>query len=287
MQPPRVDIEATEPEEMLQTSRARLSPLLCRLFHTVSYLCAGHSKWQNIRHDKAKNDAKKSKDANTLATRITASVKQGGVAGNSQLATLLEKARKMSIQKKIIDNAVKRGTGELKNEGEQTHDVSYEFMGQGGIAMIVEATTDNKTRTVSYVKHALSKIKATLSPCQYLFQKKGEIIFEPISSEEQIDDVLDTAIEVGADDVEEYIDSEQEYDGERLFRVITQPNNLHSVSNNLTEKGYKLHDSKHTFIADLANQVDFPEEHAKGMKKCIDALDEITEVTNYYTNIRD
>lgn len=222
-----------------------------------------------------------------LATRITSSVKQGGLEGNSQLVTLLEKAKKMCITKKIIDNAVKRGTGEVSNEGVQTFDVLYEFMGAGGIAMIVEATTDNKTRTVSHVKHALSKINASLSPCQYMFQKKGEIIFEPLSENEQIDDVLEVAIDVGAEDVDEYVDTEQEYNGERLFRVLTEHNDLHTVTNNLTQRGYKLKDSKHIYLADADNQVDFPEEYTKGMKKCIELLDETNDVTNYYSNIRD
>lgn len=273
---------------MLQITRLRpLCPVYSRHFHISNYVAAGHSKWQNIRHDKAKNDAKKSKDAHSLATRITASVKQGGVDGNSQLATLLEKARKMCILKKILDNAVKRGTGEATNDGLQMHDVTYEFMGPGGIAMIVEASTDNKTRSVGYVKHALSRINATLSPCQYMFQKKGEIIFEPISADEQVDDVLEVAIDVGAEDVEEYNDTEGEYNGERLFRIVTEAAELHVVSNNLSEKGYKLRDSKHSYIADADNQVDFPELLTKGMKKCIQELDEINDVTNYYSNIRD
>lgn len=273
---------------MFQVARFRsLYPQQIRLIHSTSFLAAGHSKWQNIRHDKAKNDAKKSKDAHTLATRITASVKQGGVDGNSQLVMLLEKARKMCITKKILENAIKRGTGEASSDGTQMHDVTYEFMGPGGIAFIVEATTDNKTRTVSFVKHALSRINATLSPCQYMFQKKGEIIFEPLTSEEQLDDALEVAIDVGAEDVEDFVDVEEEYSGERLFRILTDPNDLHAVSNNLSEKGYKLKDSKLTYIADADSEVDFPELLTKGMKKCVELLDEINDVTNYYSNIRD
>lgn len=272
---------------MVLLARLRLlPPIRTRLVHTTASVGANHSKWQNIRHDKAKNDAKKSKEAHTLATRITSSVKLGGINGNSQLTMLLEKARTMSILKKIIDMAVKRGTGELSS-GEQTYDVFYEFVGPGGIAMIVEASTDNKTRCVSYVKHALSKINASLSACQYMFQKKGEIIFEPISGTEEIDDVLEVAIDVGAEDVDEYVDSEQEYNGKRAFRVLTGPNDLHAVSNSLAEKGYKLVDSKHVYLADPESQVDIPEEYAKDMRKCIDLLYEISDVTNYYSNIRD
>lgn len=221
-----------------------------------------------------------------MATRITTSVKLGGVEGNAQLVTLMEKAKKLNITKKIIENAVKRGTGELSNDGTQSSDVTYEFMGPGGVAFIVEATTDNKNRTIGLVKHAMSKFNASMSPCQYLFQRKGEIVFEPLSAEEQLDDVLDAAIEVGAEDVEDYVDNEGEYDGERLFRIITEPNDLNAVSNNLSKRGYKLRDSKTVFLADADNEVDFPDDQEKGMNKCLELLDDVSEVTNYYTNIR-
>lgn len=257
-----------------------------RPLHTGSVLRAGHSKWQNIRHDKAKNDAKKSREAYALSTRITASVKSGGVDANAQLATLMEKAKKLNITKKIIENAIKRGTGELTQEGTATTDVTYEFMGPGGVAFIIEATTDNKNRTVGFVKHAMSKFNASLSPCQYLFQRKGEIVFEPKENED-LDEVLEVAIDVGAEDVDHFKDPENEYEGQKLFRIITEPADLNLVSNALSELGYKLKDSKSVFVADADNEVDYPEEHEKALGKCLELLDEVDEVTNYYSNIRD
>ncbi|OBA21959.1 DUF28-domain-containing protein [Metschnikowia bicuspidata var. bicuspidata NRRL YB-4993] len=257
-----------------------------RLLHGSCMRAAGHSKWQNIRHDKAKNDAKKLKEAFTMVTRIMASVKLGGVDSNAQLATLVEKARKANITKKIIDNAIKRGLGESTGSTVQTFEVMYEFMGPGGVAFIVEANTDNKTRTIGLVKHALSKFNAALSPCQYIFQRKGEIVFEARSGSELFDEIFEAAIDVGAEDVVEFEDVENEYDGEALYKITTDPADLNAVSNRLSEKGYKLRDSKTTFVADPDSEVDFPEGLEKSMAKCIDLLDDTAEVTNYYTNIR-
>lgn len=266
---------------------SRTAPARLRAFHTSLMAAAGHSKWQNIRHDKAKNDARKSKEAYAMATRITASVKSGGTEGNAQLATLMEKAKKLNVTKKIIENAVKRGTGELSNEGNITSVVTYEFMGPGGVAFIVEANTDNKNRTFGLIKHAMSKFSASLSPCQYMFQRKGEIIFEALTDDEELDAVLEVAIDIGAEDVEEYEDVEDEYNGEKLFRIITDAGELNKVSNSLSAQGYKLRDSKTVLIADLDLLVEYPEEQEKALSKCIEMLDEIDEVTNYYSNIRD
>lgn len=220
-----------------------------------------------------------------MATRITASVKAGGVDGNAQLATLMEKARRMNITKKIIEGAIKRGTGELAPEATALSSTVYEFMGPNGTAFIVEAQTDNKSRTIGLVKNAMSKFSANLSLCQYMFQRKGEIVFDPALPEQEVDDLLDTAIDVGAEDVEEYNDIDDEYQGARLFRILTDPSTLNEVSNSLAAKGYKLRDCKTIYEAEAESMVDFPE-NEKAFGKMIDQLDDISEVTNYYTNIR-
>lgn len=275
----------------MNISRSRGSVFLSmgntsRQFYTSSFALAGHSKWANIRHDKAKNDAKKSREAYSVATRIVASVKAGGVDGNAQLVTLIEKAKKLNVTKKIIENAIKRGTGELSADG-QLSDVTYEFMGPGGVAFMVEASTDNKTRTIGLVKHAMSKFNASLSTCQYLFHRKGWIIFSPMNEAETLDDVLEVAIDVGAEDVEDYEDADNEYNQERLFKVVTDSGDIFEISNKLSSKGYKLKDSSTGFIADPDTTVVFPEPHEKGLKKALELLDEIPELTNYYSNIKD
>lgn len=256
-------------------------------FSTSTRVLAGHSKWANIRHDKAKNDAKRAKEAYQMASRITLCVRQSGVEGNAQLVTLMENAKKLNVTKKIIENAIKRGKGESIGDSTQTFDVVYEFMGPGAVAIIVEANTDNKTRTIGLVKHAMSKFNANIGGCAYLFQRKSWIIFEPNTPEENLDDLLEVAIDIGAEDVEEFIDSENEYPGQTLFKVITDPSEVSQVSNNLATAGYKLKDVVTGFIADSESAVDFPEEHAKSFEKAINLLDEVQEVTNYYTNIKE
>lgn len=255
-------------------------------FHSSSTILAGHSKWQNIRHDKAKNDAKKSREAYSMATRIVTSVKQGGVDGNAQLVTLIEKAKKLNVTKKIIENAIKRGTGEVVGDEKVLSPVAYEFMGPGGVAFIVEAETDNKSRTIGLVKHALSKFNASLSPCLYMFERKGVILFSPSNANETLDDLLDVAIEVGAEDVEEFIDHDGEYNGEQVFQLITEPGDIGRISNEMSNKGYKLKDTNVNYIAGEENLVDFPGEE-KSFNKALEMLDDIPEITDYYTNIRD
>lgn len=274
---------------MLLLTKFRNSVPIVQRFgiHTSSLILAGHSKWANIRHDKAKNDAKRAKESYQMAARISSCVRQSGVDGNAQLVTLIEKAKKLNCTKKIIDNAIKRGNGESTGDNVQTFDTMYEFMGPGAVAFIVEANTDNKTRTIALVKNAMSKFNASIGGCLYLFQKKGWVIFQPKDESETLDDIFEVAIDVGAEDVEEFRDSENEYPGETLYRVFAEPGETGPLSNKLAERGYKLKDVITGYIPDPESTVDFPEEHAKGFQKAINLLDEIQEVTNYYTNIKE
>jgi YebC/PmpR family DNA-binding regulatory protein len=248
---------------------------------------AGHSKWQNIRHDKAKNDAKKSRDASILAGRIETSVRIGGSDANAQLETLVEKAKKLNIGKKIIENAIKRGLGEIDHDGPVKLEVLYEFIGPGGVAFIIVANTDNKARTVASVKLAMSRFNASLSPCSYLFNRKGEIIFQPLNHLDTLDDILEVAIDLGADDVEIFQDPDEEYDETNLYRLITEPNDVHGIANELSKLGFRLKDVKTSFIPDPINEVEFPEDSSKGFKKCLEELDSIPEIVEYYSNIKD
>lgn len=267
--------------------KSRSSGILTRNFTSTSLVLAGHSKWQNIRHDKAKNDAKKAREAYSLASRIVSSVKSGGVEGNAQLVTLVEKAKKLNVTKKIIDNAIKRGNGETTGDEKLVSPVTYEFMGPGGVALIIEAETDNKSRTIGLVKHALSKFNASLSPCSYMFERKGVVIFSPANPEETLDDLLEVAIDVGAEDVEEFIDHDNEYNGQKLFQVITDPSSVQDISNQLSQKGYQLKDTNVNYMASSDNQVGYPHEQEKAFQKAIEMLDDVPEITDYYTNIKD
>ena len=118
-----------------------------------------------------KNDSKKSKEATLISIRIESCVRTGGKEGNSRLEQLLEKAKSLNVQKSLIERAIKRGSGELTDASQQ-QEVQYEFMGPGGVAVMVNALTDNKARTVSLVKNAMAYFQASLSSCAFMFDKK-------------------------------------------------------------------------------------------------------------------
>ncbi|EDK42847.1 conserved hypothetical protein [Lodderomyces elongisporus NRRL YB-4239] len=251
---------------------------------------AGHSKWSNIRHDKAKNDAKKSKEATLISDKIASCVRTGGVDGNANLESLIERAKKLNVSKTVIQGAIKRGSGNIDNSLANS-EVSYEFMGPHGIAMIVSAVTDNKARTVMRVKSALQYFSASMSPCNYMFEKKGEILFKPkdMQNVEEFDHVMDMVIELGAEDIEEF-DFEDEVKPDvvhKIYRLICDPMDIHQISNELGAKGYKIHDSSIRSLANPDVEVEFPEADSKGFLKAIDALDQTPEVTDYFTNIKD
>ncbi|KAG5417224.1 hypothetical protein I9W82_004857 [Candida metapsilosis] len=285
---------------MIQTPAKMIRPF-CRSIHNPVYRLqppqrltlvpirfAGHSKWANIKHDKAKNDAKKSKEATLIATKIESCVRIGGKEANASLEQLLDKAKKLNVSKQVVSNAIKRGAGELNDGAANQSEVTYEFMGPGGVAVIVSAITDNKARTVMRVKSAMAYFQASLSPCNFMFEKKGEILIEPKpGSDESFDDVFEVALELGAEDFEE-VEFPDEFIPDKMYkfyRIICDPLEIHRLSNELSAKGYKLHESAVRYIANKDGEVQFPEEYAKGFNRALDNLDQTPEVLDYYTNI--
>lgn len=249
---------------------------------------AGHSKWANIRHDKAKNDAKKSKEATLIATKIESCVRIGGKEANASLDQLLEKAKKLNVSKQVVSNAIKRGAGELNDGSANQAEVTYEFMGPGGVAVIVSAITDNKARTVMRVKSAMAYFQASLSPCNFMFEKKGEILIEPkTEANETFDDVFEVALDLGAEDFEE-VEFPDEFIPDKkykFYRIVCDPLEIHRIGNELSAKGYKLHESAVRYLANKDGEVLFPDEYSKGFYRAIDNLDQTPEVLDYYTNI--
>ena len=163
---------------------------------------AGHSKWANIRFRKAAQDAKKGKLFTRLIREITVAAREGGgdPDANPRLRAAIDKALAANMTKDVIERAQKRGTGEL--EGVAYEEVRYEGYAPGGIAVLVECTTDNRNRTVSEVRHAFSKNGGNLGTdgsVAYLFSKVGVITFPPGTGEEQ---VMEAAIDAGAEDIE-------------------------------------------------------------------------------------
>jgi YebC/PmpR family DNA-binding regulatory protein len=179
---------------------------------------AGHSKWANIQHRKGRQDAKRGKVFTKLIKEITVAAKMGGgdPGGNPRLRLAIEKAKAQSLPKDNMDNAIKRGTGQL--EGVNYEEIRYEGYGINGAAVMVDCLTDNKTRTVAEVRHAFTKHGGNLGTdgsVAFLFTHCGQMIFAPGTDEAAL---MDAAIEAGADDVVTNEDGSIE--------VITPPNDF-------------------------------------------------------------
>ncbi len=181
---------------------------------------AGHSKWANIKHRKAKQDAAKGKVFTKIIREIVSAAKQGepDPAMNPRLRAAVEKAYSANMTKDTVKRAIERGAGGGDNDNMQ--EITYEGYGVGGVAVIVETMTDNLNRTVGEVRHAFGKNGGNLGTSgsvAYLFSKRGEITFEDISLEDKL---MEIALEAGANDIEN--------DGESLL-VITEPENFGEV----------------------------------------------------------
>jgi len=234
---------------------------------------AGHSKWANIKHRKAAADAKKGKVFTRLIKEITVAAKLGGgdAATNPRLRLAMDKAREANMAKDSVQNAIKRGTGQL--EGVSYEEVRYEGYGPGGAAVIAECLTDNRTRTVAEVRHAFTKNGGNLGSdgsVGFLFKHCGQLVFAPGASEEQI---MEAALEAGAEDVVANDDGSVE--------VLCAPGDFHAVRAALDKAGLKPELAevtlKPTTEAALAGG------DAQRMRGLLDALESLDDVQDVYT----
>ncbi|WP_457678489.1 YebC/PmpR family DNA-binding transcriptional regulator [Thermovibrio sp.] len=235
---------------------------------------AGHSKWANIRHRKAAQDAKRGKIYTKLAREITVAAREGGgdPEKNPRLRAAIEKARKFNMPKENIERAIKRGTGELK--GETYEEITYEGYGPGGVAIIVKCLTDNRNRTASEVRHVFSKHGGNLgtSGCvSYLFERKGVITVPADKFDEET--VMMAAIDAGAEDV-------QNEDGK--FVIYTQPSELEAVRKALMDAGIEVEEAKLDLIPTTTTRVEG--ETAQKVLKLLMALEELDDVQEVYSN---
>ena len=235
---------------------------------------AGHSKWANIRHRKAAQDAKRGKIYTKLAREITVAAREGGgdPEKNPRLRAAIEKARKFNMPKENIERAIKRGTGELK--GETYEEVTYEGYGPGGVAIIVKCLTDNRNRTASEVRHVFSKHGGNLgtSGCvSYLFERKGVITVPADRFDEET--VMMAAIEAGAEDVVN--------EGEK-FVIYTEPSELETVRKGLVDAGVEVEEAKLDLIPTTTTRVEG--ETAQKVLKLLMALEDLDDVQEVYSN---
>ncbi|MEK1906225.1 MAG: YebC/PmpR family DNA-binding transcriptional regulator [Pseudomonas sp.] len=235
---------------------------------------AGHSKWANIKHRKGRQDAKRGKIFTKLIRELTVAAKGSAVpADNPRLRLAVDKALTANMTRDVIDRAIARGAG--NDAADNVIEMSYEGYAPSGVAIIVEAMTDNRNRTAADVRHAFTKCGGNLGTdgsVAYMFDRKGQISFAPGVSE---DALMEAALDAGADDVE------MGEDGSAL--VSTSFAEFLSVNEALTAAGFKGEEAEIAMIPSISAPVT-DLEIAKKVMKLIDMLEDLDDVQNVYHN---
>lgn len=235
---------------------------------------AGHSKWANIKHRKAGQDAKRGKIFTKMLREINVAVKSAGPdpACNPALRTAIDKALGTNMRRDTIDNAIKKASG--APDGENYEAVRYEGYGPGGVAVMVDGLTDNRNRTVSEVRHAFSKAGGNLGTdgsVAYLFSKVGILSYAPGIDE---DALMAAALEAGADDVAGHEDGSAD--------VTAAPDNYLTVKEALVAAGFAPDNAEITMQA--ATTIELDAETAEKMLRLIERLEDLDDVQNVYSN---
>lgn len=235
---------------------------------------AGHSKWANIQHRKGRQDEKRGAAFSRVAKEITVAAKMGGgdPSFNPRLRLAVDKGKAINMPKDRIDNAIKKGTGEL--EGVNYEEARYEGYGIGGSAVMVDCLTDNKTRTVADVRHAFSKYGGNMGTdgcVAFQFKHCGQLLFSPDTDEEAL---MDAALEAGAEDVVTNDDGSLE--------VITGPWEFTTIKEALEAAGFTAEFGEVTMRPE--NPVEISGDEASRMQKLLDALESLDDVQAVYTS---
>ena len=241
---------------------------------------SGHSKFANIKHKKEKNDAAKGKIFTIIGRELAVAVKEGGSdpANNSRLRDVIAKAKGNNMPNDTIDRGIKKAAGELGSVNYEF--VTYEGYGPGGIAIIVDALTDNKNRTASNVRNAFTKGSGSIGTqgcVSYMFDQKGQIIIDREECEMDPDELMMLALDAGAEDFSEEEDS---------FEILTSPDDFSDVRQKLEEEGIPMASAEVTMIPQ--NYVALTDETAlKQLNRTLDMLDEDDDVQAVYTNLEE
>lgn len=234
---------------------------------------AGHSKWANIKHRKERQDNKRGKIFTKLIRELTVAAKQGGVpADNPRLRLAVDKALSANMTRDTIDRAIARGVGGA--DGDNVEELAYEGYAPNGVAVFVEAMTDNRNRTAAEVRHAFNKYGGNLGTdgsVAYLFERKGQIYYAPGVDEEAL---MDAALELGADDIVINDDGSVE--------VLTTFADFIRVNEALTAAGFVAEQAEVTMIPSMTAELDL--EGAEKVMRLIDALEDLDDVQNVYSN---
>lgn len=237
---------------------------------------SGHSKWATIKHKKAKEDAKRGKLFTKIIREITTAARIGGgnPETNPRLRIAIEKAKECNMPKSNIDNAIKRGTGEL--EGVSYEEINYEGYGPGGTAILIEALTDNKKRCAAEIRHILSRHGGSLGEVgcvSWMFHKKGMIVIPKAGVDEN--KLMEVAIEAGAEDIQDVAE-------DNVYEIYTLPENYEKVKNALTNAGFSFTLAEITMVPQ--SYVDLTGKEAEQMLTLMDALEECDDVQKVYAN---
>ncbi|KAL7315447.1 hypothetical protein PS15m_004667 [Mucor circinelloides] len=236
---------------------------------------AGHNKWSKVKHTKGAKDAKKSIMYSKMSLEIVSAARAGGIdpSVNNKLQAILNRAKAASMPKDNIENALKKASDKNKDDLEN---VQYECVGPGGIALIVEALTDKKSRTVKEVKEVLNRVGGSVSSVGYLFDKKGKVVFSPGESGHSFEQIMDNAIDCGAEDIEE--DPE-----ENLVEVICEFSDLNNVSKALMDHKYEVQEIEATYIPLSTVDVE-DKDTAELVEKCLEDMDNLDDVVKIHCN---
>ena len=241
---------------------------------------SGHSKFANIKHKKEKNDAAKGKIFTIIGREIAVAVKEGGSdpANNSRLRDIIAKAKANNMPNDTIERGIKKAAGELGSVNYEY--VTYEGYGPGGIAIIVDALTDNKNRTASNVRNAFTKGSGSIGTqgcVSYMFDQKGQIIIDKEECDMDADDLMMTALDAGAEDFSEEEDS---------YEILTSPDDFSAVRQELENAGIAMASAEVTMIPQ--NYIALTDETAlKQLNRTLDLLDEDDDVQAVYTNLEE
>ncbi len=238
---------------------------------------SGHSKFANIKHKKEKNDAAKGKIFTIIGREIAVAVKEGGpdVNNNFRLAAVVAKAKANNMPNDTIERGIKKAAGDTGNVNYEY--VTYEGYGPGGIAIIVDALTDNKNRTAANVRSAFTKGRGSIGTqgcVSFMFDKKGQIIIDKEAYDGDGDDLMMTVLDAGAEDFSEEEDS---------YEIITEPDALEGVRKAVEDADIEMVSAEVTMIPQ--NYVALSaEEDVKNLQRTLDLLDDDDDVQAVYTN---
>ena len=235
---------------------------------------SGHSKWHNIQAKKGKADAARGKIFTKLGRELLIAVKEGGPepAGNSKLKAVIAKCKAANMPNDTINNAIKKASSSNENYEE----VVYEGYGPNGVAVIVNASTDNRNRTAADVRHVFDKAGGNLGTTgcvSYMFNKKGVIVIEKATANIDEEELMMLALEAGAEDFEA---------SEEVYEITTDPSNFTEVREKLEEAGLTFLEAEVKMVPTTTVSLD--EAGQEKMERLIDRLDELDDVMNVYHN---